>query len=537
MGGRIHLKLFVYVLLSVACLQLIYQHRPRGICPDATFSLFAAQNFADRGLLQAVNSGTLSGSDLSKIKLEWLTTWPPLVSLAFAVLLKAGLTPGLATDFIVFALILMGSYGWVLFFEKAGTNRLALLFLAALIPWTSFPAWAWTFFLNDHVVWALAPWGFLLLLSLPETPHVTARDFRWRLPLAGLACGLLVIAKYSAFPLVIGAGIYFFLRDGRFCSGQKVIQFSWFTFFLILPGAILYFINHALTGETTAQIRTHPSFFAIGIHQIWNVVGQPMKEISGWEDIDMRTGKGHLKHYLIAFLTLLIWIGVGWGYLSRKVTQISARTFVLLWVMTAATWLFLIGVTMAWGYRYDWTTQARLSFPIIFGWFCLAIALVFEVQNPFFLRTWLLALCGVPLVAAVLISAARPFLGIPPGVAPESRLAATPSQCSAYLFLESMLANGERRPDLIIAESPEAMNELKVPMVHWYFLEPFPELHSSKPMVAWALMNEVRLRELRGHLDNSVNVRAVPLPPASPWQLLVLEFTSKGGNELETIIW
>jgi hypothetical protein len=521
MKNPLSFQLWLCILLSVACLQTLYSQRPRGISQDVTFSLFAAQNAVDHGRFQSIDH--VIDSDLGKIKLQWLTLWPPLVSLGYAVLLKGGLSPGAATNLMVLVLVFSGTLGWVLLFQRAGVNRVALHVLALAIPWMSFPAWAWTFFLNDHVAWSLVPWGFFLLLGLPDTNAVTARDFWWRLPLAALVCGLVVVAKYSAFPLVMGAGIYFLARDGWFCNGKKIMHGLWFGAFLIMPGMIVYLVNHALSGHATAQVGPGPTFFAIGVRQIWNILVPPLMDISGWSDIDQRTGTANWKHYLLAGMVILIWLGIGLAISRRRQIQMDSRMLKLLLIMTAATWMFFIIITTAFGH-YDWTTQARLSFPVIFAWFCLAITLVFDRREQFIPRVWLALVCGIPLVASVVVSAGRPFLGVTPESMPQCRLAAPRAQCAAYGFLEYQLANGEVRPNLIISGGPEPMNELKIPTVWWNLLERFQDLHSSKPLVVWALLDQASSQVLRSHLDKSAIVRQVQMPKDSPWELLVLDF-------------
>ena len=136
--------------------------------------------------------------------------------------------------------------------------------------------------------------------------------------------------------------------------------------------------------------------------------------------------------------------------------------------------------------------------------------------------------CGIPAAASLVVSAGRPFLGVAPEAMPVCRLAASPAQCAAYRFLENQLAHGEARPDLIISAGPEPMNELKVPTVWWGVLleglHGSHELHSSKPMVVWALLDPPASRDLFSHLDKSASIRPVPMPKDSPWELWVLNF-------------
>src|SRR5208282_6035789 len=103
----------------------------------------------------------------------------------------------------------------------------------------AFPLSSMTIFYNDLVPWALAPMAYFLLLRLPVTVTPLARDFWVRWPLTGLVCGLLVVAKYSALPLVLGSGVYFLFRDGWRLTARKISHAVWFGVFLFLPGGMV----------------------------------------------------------------------------------------------------------------------------------------------------------------------------------------------------------------------------------------------------------------------------------------------------------
>lgn len=524
MKNPLSIGLWLCILLSVICLQMLYWHWPRSVCLDATFSLFAAQNAVDHGHFESLEPETPFDSDLGKIKLQWLNGWPPMVSLGFAALMKEGLSPGAATDLMVLVLVLGGTLGWVLLFQRAGVNGVALHVLALAIPWTTFPAYAWVCFFNDHLAWSLAPWGVLLLLDLPDTKAVAPRDFWWRLPLTALVCGLTVFAKYSAFPLVMGAGIYFLARDGWFCNGRKIMHSLWFGAFLVLPGLTVYLLNHALSGMATAQVRTSPAFFAVGGRQFYNLLVPPLSILSGWHQIDKHTGTGIWKHWFCMGMAGLIWPGIGLAFLLRRQALINSRMLKLLLIMTAATWTFLMVLTTIFGHITDWTNEARYGFPVIFAWYCIAIILVFDRHTPLIPKAGLAVVCGIPLVVNLTTVAVRPLLRTAPEPQPESRLAAAPAENAVYRFLESRLANGEAHPNLIISTWTSPMNELKVPTLPWFIIQNLSDLHSSKPLIVWTLLDNGTTRVLIRHLDKSVIIRQIPMAKDSPWEFLVLNF-------------
>ena len=186
---RLSVRLLLCAFSSVACLQAIYWRWPKGVCSDATYSVFAAQNAVESGRFETLEPNVRFDSDLANVKLQWCNSWPPMTSLAYAALMKCGLTPGGATNWIVCLMLVVGTCGWVLCMKEFGAVPPALYALAILIPWTSFPLLGMTEFYNDHLAWVLAPWGMVLLLAYFRQASVAGWVAWVRLPLAALVCG------------------------------------------------------------------------------------------------------------------------------------------------------------------------------------------------------------------------------------------------------------------------------------------------------------------------------------------------------------
>lgn len=511
---------------SVGLLQLLYWHWPKGLCSDATYSVFAAQNAVAYGHLETIEPNVHLDSDLAKIKLQWLNSWPPMVSLLYAGLLKTGLTAGGATDWLMFGILLAGTWGWTLCMREAGISGAVLCVLALLIPWTSFPLLGMTAFYNDHLVWALAPWGFWLLLRLPASSKMTRLNFWIAVPVTALVCGLCVFAKYSALPVVVGAGIYFWFRDSWRLTASKLLHAAWFGFFLFMPGFVTFLLNRILSGQITAQVHGKVPLFKIGVAQIWNLLVSPTMELSGWSAILFHLHVGSLPSQLLSIPAMIITCAAfGYTFYLFRGAPEGRRFAVLALTMSASLWVFLLAITVLLGNQCDWTTQPRYSFPVAFAWLCLAIALILDSRIGRLYRSLVAVFCAIPLSAVLIAGVIKPFQRMHPVPLPKSHLAASPAEFAVYQAFQNKLVNAElARPDLIIAEGPYSMNEFQVSTVCWCYLEGIQKLRSSKPMVVWALLNDQEMAAFRNRLDKTVMTEQLNLPPNSPWGGLLVMF-------------
>jgi hypothetical protein len=196
--------------------------------------------------------------------------------------------------------------------------------------------------------------------------------------------------------------------------------------------------------------------------------------------------------------------------------------------MTAATWVFLLLLTLLLGYQCDWTTQARYSFPVAFAWFCGGIILIFSKLIPKGLRISLGVAYSIPVAATLVAGALKPFIHTSQVPLPRSHFAAsalynTTNELEAYRFLEERIANSaQRHPQLIIANNPNPMNELLIPVVPWKYLEIHKKLMSSRPMIVWALLDSSSASALRSRLDEHFTMERVNTPENFPWEFLII---------------
>jgi hypothetical protein len=513
------------MLISVGLLQAVYWSWPKAVCSDASFSIFAAQNAVDHGHLESVEPNGKMGPDLGKIRLQWLNSWPPLVSVVYAVLLKSGLTPGGATNCFSLVLLLGGTWCWLLCFKEAQAPRAALYCLAALIPWTAFPLSAMVIFYNDHVTWALAPAAYLLLLRLPVSQSLSKLDFWLTLPPTALVCGSLVVAKYSALSLVLGAGVYFLFRDGWHLHARKLAHAIWFGLFLFLPGAIVYLLNRVWTGEATAAVRGSQPLFPVGLAQFWNLAVSPLMELLGLTNMLFHLPASYVLTAALSLPALAIWFGLGFVWVKRRRTEGPSRFLKVIVWMTVSNWGFLLILTLLLGYQCDWTGQPRYSFPIAFAWFCGGIVLIFSERVPKAIRVLLAVAYLFPVVVTFAAGVTKPFRQVTPALLPQSRLAGTPNEREMFRYLEERMANDpQARPQLIIANKMEPMTELVAAVIPWSYLEAHGKLTSSRPMIVWALLDSASAQGLRHRLDENCTVKRMNTPAGFPGDCLVITF-------------
>ena len=505
----------VLAALSLLCLFGLYIHVPNAVTFDVSFSLFAAQNAVAGNGLVTLEPNLPFPADLSEIRLRWLTTWPPAVSLLYTVLLGTG--AGTATRLLAAVSVAGGTFGWLSFFRASGLPKVSLQVLAVLIPWTSFPVFALRSFYNDHLLWGLTPWALLALLRLPDRESSTGPWNLLKLAGTGLLCGLPFGIKYSAFPLLPAAVGYVLLRNGPRISLAAMRETLFFGLFVAAPPAGVFLTNRLLSGEGSAVLHGGVRLGSVGWAQVAHLWIPPLLDVTGWAKIFSRLPPG------------LQWVapvcGVGLtGCLALGVRQIlgraeTKRSLRILGLFCGAVAGFLLCLTVFLGYFYDWTSETRYYFPIYFGVFAFGLGLVVHPGVPRLLRVGLFLSAGLPALASLCAAAAYPFRSAVEMPLPKSGLGGSKAEATGYAFLHTLPA-----PDLVLSEKPLPMNELGVPAVPWFYLENHGQLTSSRPLKVWALLGPDATERLRKMVGPGVRLVQPPVPDAFPWQFTEIEF-------------
>ncbi len=509
--------LLVLAAVSLLSLLLLYVHIPNAVTFDVSFSLFAAQNAAAGKGLLTLEPNLPFPSDLAQIKTQWLTTWPPAVSLAYSTLLKSGFTPGSATRFLAFLSIASGSLGWLLFFRTAGLPKNPLRLLAVLIPWTSFPVFAMRSFYNDHLLWGVVPWTFLCLLQLPPQGTPIKRKHLAQFITTGLLCGLPFGIKYSAFPLLPAAASFLLFRNGFRFSRTALRESLLFSVFVALPPVAIFLINRLLSGEGSAVLHNGFRLSPVGFQQILHLLLPPLLDVSGWSKIFFHLPSNLSLFSPVCGAALFICLIVSVTRPTIQTSLLPALRLLILYCSAVAGFLF--SLTLVFGYFYDWTSETRYYFPVYFGLFSLALALVAHPDLQPKLRAALFLCAGIPTLASITSASAFPFRVSDQTPLPISQLAASHDEAVAYHFLHTLPL-----PELILSETTLPMNELLVPTVPWFYLKNHALLTSSRPLKVWALLSKEATSQLEKLLPERARVTTQKVPDPFPYQLTQIEF-------------
>jgi hypothetical protein len=493
---RLHYELetrpvFFIVLCGVvswAFLNLLYLGWSPAIQIDVKFPMSLAQIASATGRWVTMEPNARITEDLGTLNPEWLTSWPPGIPALFFLLLKAGLTPGAVATVVGSLCVLATAIGWTLVLRAMGTATVPLLGVALVLPWTSFLGFAMTVLFNDHVLVAMAPWVFLMLLTMPDTDKLRGWRPWTRLFCAAFATGLLVIFKYSAFPLLVGAGLFFLTRDSWLPRSRTLIHALPFTLVLILPGLCVYALNEALSGQAAVQLSRGFQLNAVGIQQVWDLFGPPMSAVLGWQKLSSHWPVLGFPCELLGFAALVSTV-----YASRQNAR-STKACRLLWllcVMTITVCGFLFSLTVVLPNDIDWTSDPRYYFPVFIGWLALSLLCAFRVETPRISRLCLATLCVIPILYSIASISLKTIIHDAPLMLPSSHLAwdGAASDTFAVTALHSKLISDREKPVFLIG-NPLLGNELGIPALPpWLFSNELPFLQSSKKRTVWAVLD------------------------------------------------
>jgi hypothetical protein len=501
-------RLSIVLAAGASCLflNLWYLTWPKAISFDVTFGMAIARNAAVTGHWLSAEPNNIITGDLSLVKPQWLNTWPFGIPLLFFVLLKLGLTPG-GVAFLVAALCPFATAtGWALLLRQLGTGTSGPVLVALLLPWTSFLTFALTNLFNDHLAVAAMPWALLLLTGLPSGEALRSLHAWPRTLAAALAVGSMIFLKYSAFPLVGGGGLYFLTREKLWPRLRAVIQALPFGAALGAPVTLLYAINVVNSGQVSALLREGLQLNAIGLRQIWNVLGPPMSVVVGWERFATLLPPTKILCDAFGAAILLLTIVTIWRMAESAQAR---RLWWLCLVMTLSVQVFLLALTIVYGNYADWTAEPRYYYPIFIGWLAFCILALVSARTPKVLRLSLGVLCAVPFAYVAAAALAKPVVRKPPPVLPVSRLAwiGPAEDLAAIPILREEL---RRHPPRFLIGETLLADELLVPTLPWFSFRQLPVLWSSQPLTFWATLDPADTADLRRRLQKA-RVETIPL--------------------------
>jgi glycosyltransferase involved in cell wall biosynthesis len=185
----------VIMIVALALVFAIMGRVPQGINGDQAAQLRGAVQYV-AGKSPSVNTVVQPDpADLSRDQRIWIVSRPPGPQLAAYPWLAAGLSLGAALRIVASLCLIVGSFGWLRWFEQFEAPTWVLSIAAAALPFLHEASNGLYLFTQDTLSYAVAPWVLLLAL----------RGARRRAFGLGLALGVTYIVKYSLFFLGLGA--------------------------------------------------------------------------------------------------------------------------------------------------------------------------------------------------------------------------------------------------------------------------------------------------------------------------------------------
>jgi hypothetical protein len=299
---------------------------PQGINSDQASQLRAVRQYV------AGQSPTLNSviepdlRDLSRDRTIWIISRPPAPQLAMYPLLAAGLSSGLTVRILAVLCLLLGSAGWLRWFERFDMPRWVHYGVAAALPFLHEASNSLYTFSQDTLSYAVAPWVLLLTLSSQRR-----RGF-----LVGLVLGFTYIVKYSLIFLGFGALVWLLWRR----------RSPWLVVGCAIPLLALSVLN-AHYGPAVN------SFFALaGYYPRWGslatLIADPALAVTDGESL-IRTLLHTGSQFLPAYLALVPGLAFLWltAYGARlpevralDAAQLALVAFVTTLIVMAAVWTF-----------------------------------------------------------------------------------------------------------------------------------------------------------------------------------------------------
>jgi GT2 family glycosyltransferase len=189
---------WVIMILGLAVVFGVMGRVPQGIYGDQAAQVRAALQYV-AGESPSLNTVVLPDpADLSRDERIWIVSRPPGPQLAVYPWLATGLSLGTALRIVAGLCLIVGSVGWLRWYEQFAAPTWVRAIVAAALPFLHEASNGLYLFTQDTLSYALAPW--ILLLAM--------RSARRGAFGTGLALGVTYVVKYSLFFLGLGALVW-----------------------------------------------------------------------------------------------------------------------------------------------------------------------------------------------------------------------------------------------------------------------------------------------------------------------------------------
>lgn len=317
---------WIVLTVALALVIALMARVPQGIHPDQASQLRAVQQYV-AGRSPTVNTVVEPDlRDLSHDRAIWIMSRPPAPQLLAYPLIAADLSPGLAVRILAILCLIIGSAGWLRWFERFDMPRALHLGVAAALPFLHEASNSLFVFSQDVLSYAAAPWILLLALSFRRRGAI----------IVGCALGLTYVIKYSMLFLGLGALAWLWSRR----------RTPWLLLGCAVPLAALSALNAHFgpaINSFTAQAGFYPRWGSLVA-----LLANPALAVADGEGL-IRTVLQTGSQFLPAYIALAPGLGFLWlvAYGARlpvvralDAAQLALVAFVTTLVLMGIVWTF-----------------------------------------------------------------------------------------------------------------------------------------------------------------------------------------------------
>ncbi|HTD61670.1 MAG TPA: glycosyltransferase [Gemmatimonadaceae bacterium] len=314
---------WLILMLGLAVVLGVMGRVPQGIYGDQASQLRAARQYVE-GKSPSLNMVIQpDAADLSRDRRIWIVSRPPGPQIAAYPFLAAGLSIGAAVRIVAVLCLIVGSVGWLRWYEQFDAPTWVLSIVAAALPFLHEASNGLYVFTQDTLSYAIAPWVLLLVLR-------SARRGAFGM---GLALGVTYVVKYSLFFLGLGALVWLGVeRSWR--------RLWWVAAGAAIPVVVLSLLNAhfgVAVNSVTAQAGWYPHWESFAA-----LIADPALAVT---DADGLLGRLHASSYVgVAPGLVMLWLIVHGARMPAVRAVAAARLAVIAFVVTmiliAAVWTF-----------------------------------------------------------------------------------------------------------------------------------------------------------------------------------------------------
>ena len=246
-------------LLSCALLVGFLHRTPQALYGDPACQLKAMQQFLAHESSSFNRMTIPDPNDVTRDTTEWFSWWPPGAQLVIYPLASRGISLGTAMRVVTVGFIILGSVGWVFWFNLFNLPKWVQVGWAFSLPWMHYASKNAFYFSAEVIAFASVPWILWSSDALAKAARRLQRD------------SAVLIA--AAFVLGLGFGSCYVLRYAIVFASLAAILYLWFELrapsFIavaigcVIPVAAMNAINYIASHDV------NPVVLTAGLHLKW----------------------------------------------------------------------------------------------------------------------------------------------------------------------------------------------------------------------------------------------------------------------------